>query len=278
MKEVPKSENGFVCLICREEEPNFLTCCNHNFHEQCLTNWHEIIKNECPYCRSFVTLNGKLSLFLKNIQNDDKDPEIDLVFEEDSEEILSYLNHFKEDERVFQNLIRTNVKSESIKGRFLQLASEKGNFDVVRLLLDHGAQVEAKANDGGTSLMLASKKGHLEVLKLLLDHGAQVEAKDKYGWTSLICASANGHLEVVKLLLDHGALVEAKDNDGETSLIWVSANGNFDVVKLLLDHGALVEAKDNSGWTSLMFASEKGHLDVLKLLLDRGAEKPNFCI
>ena len=138
-----KSENILVCLICREEEAEFLTCCNHNFHEECLKKWHMRIKNECPYCRSFITLNRKLNLFLKNIQNDDKDPEIDLVFEEDSEEILSYLNHFKEDERVFQNLIRTNVKSESIKGRFLQLASEKGNFDNVRLLLDYGALVEA---------------------------------------------------------------------------------------------------------------------------------------
>ena len=145
-----KSENILVCLICREEEAEFLTCCNHNFHEECLKKWHMRIKNECPYCRSFITLNRKLNLFLKNIQNDDKDPEIDLVFEEeDSEEILSYLNKFKEDERLFQYLIRTTtVKSKSIKSHLLQLAFEKENFDAVRLLLDQKAPLEHKDNRG----------------------------------------------------------------------------------------------------------------------------------
>jgi predicted nucleotidyltransferase len=90
-------------------------------------------------------LNRKLNLFLKNIQNDHKDSEIDIVFEfeeDDFKEICSYLNHSKVDERVFQYLIRT-VKSDSIKGRLLQLASEKGNFDAVRLLLDQKAPVDA---------------------------------------------------------------------------------------------------------------------------------------
>ena len=117
------SENILVCLICRKEEPEFSTWCNHNFHENCLKQWQERIKNECPYCRSFMTLNGKLNLFLKNIQNDDK--EIDTVFEgEDFLEVFSYLSQSKVDERVFQYLIRT-VQSESIKGHFLRLASNK---------------------------------------------------------------------------------------------------------------------------------------------------------
>ena len=90
-----KSENILVCLICREEEAEFLTCCNHNFHEECLKKWHMRIKNECPYCRSFITLNRKLNLFLKNIQNKDYDTEI-VIEEEDSGEIFAYLNEPEE--------------------------------------------------------------------------------------------------------------------------------------------------------------------------------------
>ena len=142
MKEVPKSENILVCLICREEEPEFSTWCNHNFHENCLKQWQGRTKNECPYCRSFTTLNGKLNLFLKKIQSYEE--EIDTVFEdEDFGDIFLYLNHSKVDERVFQYLIRSVKSESSIKGPFLQLASEKGNFDNVRLLLDYGALVEA---------------------------------------------------------------------------------------------------------------------------------------
>ena len=185
MGEVFKSENNIICMICREGEPEVLTCCNHNFHEDCLKKWHERIKNECPYCRSFITLNRKLNLFLKSIQNNDK--EIDIAFEEeDIKDIFSYLKRSNVDKKVFQYLMRT-VKRDSIKGRLLQLASKNGNMIIVKLLLDCGAPVEVKMiYYDWTSLMIASQHGHLEIVKLLLDHGALVEAKNNDGWTPLI--------------------------------------------------------------------------------------------
>ena len=64
MEEASKSKSSddiSVCMICREEEPDFLTFCSHNFHEDCLKQWHERIKNECPYCRSFMTVKETLA-------------------------------------------------------------------------------------------------------------------------------------------------------------------------------------------------------------------------
>ena len=55
--------------------------------------------------------------------------------------------------------------------------------------------------------MSASKNGHGEVVKLLLEHGAQVDLQEENGWSALMSASQNGHGEVVKLLLEHGAQV-----------------------------------------------------------------------
>jgi len=69
------------------------------------------------------------------------------------------------------------------------------------------------------SLIIACSEGNLEIVKLLLDRGACIEAKNNDGDTPLIIACSGGHLEMVKLLLDRGACIEAKNNNGDTPLI-----------------------------------------------------------
>ena len=68
--------------------------------------------------------------------------------------------------------------------------------------------------NGWTTLHLASYSGHLAVVRTLLDHGADVAAKAEFGGTSLHKASERGHPAVVQTLLDHGADVAARDNVG----------------------------------------------------------------
>ena len=63
----------------------------------------------------------------------------------------------------------------------------------------------------GQELMNASRNGHTEVVKALLDSGAEVYHQNKYGNTMLSLASAEGHIEVVKALLDSGAKVDLQN-------------------------------------------------------------------
>ena len=65
-------------------------------------------------------------------------------------------------------------------------------MDVVKLLLNTKANVEAEDKDGGTPLSCAAKNGHVDVVKLLLNAKANVEAEDKDGGTPLSCAAENG--------------------------------------------------------------------------------------
>jgi hypothetical protein len=74
---------------------------------------------------------------------------------------------------------------------------------VVKLLLEKGAELESKDNDGRTPLSWAAKNGHKAVVKLLLEKGAELESKDRVdGRTPLSWAAENGHSAVVKLLLE----------------------------------------------------------------------------
>ena len=158
----------------------------------------------------------------------------------------------------------------------LSRAAGGGHEAVVKLLVEKGAQLEAKDTlYGRTPLSFAAWRGHEAVVKLLVEKGAQLEAKDTlYGRTPLSCAAERGHEAVVKLLVEKGAQLEAKDTlYGRTPLSWAAERGHEAVVKLLVEKGAQLEAKETHfGRTPLSWAAEAGHEAVVKLLVEKGAQ------
>ncbi|MBI4823896.1 MAG: ankyrin repeat domain-containing protein [Nitrospirae bacterium] len=82
----------------------------------------------------------------------------------------------------------------------LRRAAEKGDINKVKSLLQHGADVNAKDNNGNTALMYAAVGGHTEIVQTLLNKGANVNAKNNFGNTALIYAVKNGRTEIVSLL------------------------------------------------------------------------------
>ncbi|KAJ7759534.1 ankyrin repeat-containing domain protein [Mycena metata] len=150
----------------------------------------------------------------------------------------------------------------------LSVASQNGQLDVVKFLIERGADVNASNKDGYTSLYLASERGHLGVVEFLIEHGADVNARNKDGYTSLHLVSRDGHLDIVKFLIEHGADINASTEGGYTSLSMASENGHLEVVKFLIEHGADINASDKYGRTSLSIASRDGHLDVVKFLIE----------
>jgi ankyrin repeat protein len=92
----------------------------------------------------------------------------------------------------------------------LHCAAEEGHEATVKLLLEKGADIEAKDHDHQAPLHCAAEAGHTAIVKLLLEKGADIEAEDHYHQAPLHCAAEAGHEAIVKLLLEKGADIEAK--------------------------------------------------------------------
>jgi ankyrin repeat protein len=138
--------------------------------------------------------------------------------------------------------------------------SEEGHLEVVRVLCEKSADVNAAcASDGQTALMLASENGHLMVVRELCEMGANLSATTScpFGWTALMQASINGHLEVVRELCDRDADVNAATTDGDKSvLMFGCGSGSVNIVRELCTRGARVDARKRNGTTVIMDALE----------------------
>jgi ankyrin repeat protein len=166
-----------------------------------------------------------------------------------------------------------NARTDEEKGHFtpLHLAAKKGRIEIVHVLLQHGANVGMKDGSGITALHQAARFGWAEVVRILLRHGANVCTKDGDGRTALHQAAQFGSAEVVRVLLQYGAKVGTKDGDGETALYQAAQLGRAEVVRVLLRHGAYVGTKDGKGRTALHQAAQFGWAEVVRVLLQYGA-------
>jgi uncharacterized protein len=128
----------------------------------------------------------------------------------------------------------------------------------------------AISSSGDTPLMRAAGCGHTEVVKLLLEDGADINARDSEGNTAISGAAYYMHADIVDLLLTRGADINVKDMDGNTLLMNAAGNGRLEVVKFLLSKGADVNVQDDNGTTALMFAAGFRHREIMQVLLDHG--------
>jgi ankyrin len=147
---------------------------------------------------------------------------------------------------------------------------------VVRLLLQHGARHRLAIADssGETALHKSAHSGSGPVVKLLLEHGAGLEAVDQRGWTPLHIAAGSNFVSAVQILLQHGADHKVANVDGRTPLHEAAAGSSMLSVQLLLAYGADTEVADRDGCTPLHLAVRRNNpnQDVVLLLLERGVD------
>jgi ankyrin repeat protein len=217
----------------------------------------------------------------------------------------------------------------------LHMASTLGNTEIIKLLLDAGAFIDSRdPTDCSTPLLEAVVKKHKDAVELLIDRGADMNAKKDYGFTPLmtaiwwedpiittllikkgadttlkseyglspltyailekkldmvetlrdadadfdrnmdmLMAIQSDDLKKVKVLLASGAEIDHKTRAG-SPLSLATKLGRTDIVKFLINSGGKLNIKDQRDYVPLSIASEKGHTDIVRILLANGAE-PN---
>uniref|UniRef100_A0A5S6QKX3 Poly [ADP-ribose] polymerase n=1 Tax=Trichuris muris TaxID=70415 RepID=A0A5S6QKX3_TRIMR len=136
----------------------------------------------------------------------------------------------------------------------LHFAAGYNRFDVVKFLVESGANLHARDKGGLEPLHNACSYGHYEVTDLLIKNGADVNACDLWKFTPLHEAAANGKFDICKLLLAHGADCSLTNRDGETPLDLVK-DSSSDVADLLRGDVAILEA------------AKRGEVDKLRKLV-----------
>lgn len=160
-------------------------------------------------------------------------------------------------------------------------AAISGRKDIVKLLLDKGADPHVIGWNDETALRDAVKNGHKEIIKLLVDTDSKFK-KHSMG-SALVEAAQKGDKDSISLLLDKGADPNSKACSHDPSspplptmaLIEATLKGYKDIVKLLLDKGANpnIQAEVGYGLTALEIAERNGDKEIVQLIKSKSLSK-----
>lgn len=169
----------------------------------------------------------------------------------------------------------TGVKASGNAGA-LQLAAIIDSTSAAKALLKAGVPVDDLNLKGHSALHYAASKGFYEMCLLLLDGGATVDLKTQDGdnVAALYMAARQGYLEVVKLLISKGADVNKNDSKLGLPPLMAAVVGNTgSIIQELIASGAKVNVKASNGWTPLFYAAVYGYKVSIKTLVKNGADK-----
>jgi len=155
----------------------------------------------------------------------------------------------------------------------LLLAASKGNFAEFQSLIQQGAYLDARDQEGNSMLreMVSSPKRE-KFARMLLQGRAAVNGTNALGETPLFAAARAGNESGVKLLLKHGAAPNIRNSKGVTAIMVAEEEGNPECVQALVTAGVDVNACDRNGETALMSAAAMGNESVVRFLLVAGGD------
>lgn len=147
------------------------------------------------------------------------------------------------------------------------------SVEIATVLLQAGAEIEIfSSEDQQTPLHIAAGRSSPDLVDMLCDQGASIDARDSLDDRPLCVASRYGQVETVRKLLERGSPLYTRGTKGieDSPLCLAARGGHSAVVSLLLERGASTLRKDDRGWLPFHYAAHYGHLDVLQLLLCYG--------
>jgi ankyrin repeat protein len=151
----------------------------------------------------------------------------------------------------------------------LRYAAVEGHRRLCELLLKNGANVDS-SRGGAPIIKECATLGAFELVKLLVEHGATIDAVDTDGFTALTTAAIRGDTRIVTFLLDHGANINHEIGSGHTALLLAAQEGFAELVQILIDRGADMERKSTKEWGALHLSYD--HAESARVLLENKAD------
>jgi len=165
-----------------------------------------------------------------------------------------------------------NLGSAVKFGSALHIAVRLNFTSIARILISHGAKVNARVGEYGTILNTAVASGNEQIVEVLLDSGADPsEAPTRYG-NALVLAVAMRKNPIAELLLSRGSDIHAQCGAFGNVLSVAACGGDGCMVEMLLERGAEVNSIGGFFGTALQAAAAKGELQVVKMLIGAGAD------
>ena len=233
-----------------------------------------LIKSLKQDIQNIISHNQKMVKDLENKHlNCSNDDELEETLAEDLNAQTKNLTKDLEKIESVTESLKHIVPVEDVQ-KLLFIASEMGNVDKVRLSLELGANLSLRDDDQKTPLIHAVKKGHFEVVKLLIENEADVNAKDLH-WSCLDYAAVYGFAKIAELLIQNGANANATNEHNSTALHLVASldlhRSPEEIIELLLKYGADIDALDDQKKTPLHIALSWVNLRAVDMLLKHGA-------
>lgn len=222
-------------------------------------------------------------------------PVLDRAYANHREQLNAELRKAAEDEdrAEVERLLNAGADIDSVdqSGRVfprtaLNQAACTGRLEILRVLVEHGGDVNAAVPDSTAPLAHIVHRRDPEIVRLMLERGADPDAPDASGEPALMRAVMPGNAEVVRLLLEYGADPDALDDKGDRPLHWAARNEMRGCVEVLLEYGADPNGRSDphrlvpheyAGGPPIGRVPLReclGSPEIVQLLLDHGAD-PN---
>ncbi|CAF3431351.1 unnamed protein product [Rotaria sp. Silwood1] len=184
--------------------------------------------------------------------------------------IRMLLHRYKPDLEVLNNIVFGDVNSSRqtfFNVSVLWVATSVNNFDIVKLLVEHGANVNHRTKTNSTPLRGACYNGNVEMARYLIEHGADAHLAKENNDTNLMVSVCHKHLNMVTYLVDelHCDINEC-DINGRSALYDAVTCGSVEITEFLLKHGARNFRAVVDQMSPLMWAAERRRSDLVDVI------------
>jgi ankyrin repeat protein len=236
-------------------------------------NRHTVDRGLCKYASQYVMRH--CHMIPRHVRSRQLAQHICRLFNADSPEPYIYWHSWHDHDYTTDLLYARHIgTSISNLGSPLYFASLLGEVDLVQWLISNDYKIDEPSGHCrlGDPMQAAALGNHVEIVRLLLEQGAQVNTDHGYFGDPLQAAAFGGGTETVQILLDRGATLDTDHGEYGNALIAAAYGGNHEIAKALIDRGINPELSSRKHGGAIAGAATSRQPGLIKLLLTKGQD------